>query len=51
MTDRAARGSVSLESWIAHALGQRLLLLARRVRVANVHFQTGHLCVEDNREL
>lgn len=48
MTDRAARGSVSLESWIAHALGQRLLLLARRVRVANVHFQTGHLCVQDN---
>ena len=51
MTDRAAHGSVPLESWIAHALGQRLLLLARRVRVANVHFQTGHLCVQDNREL
>lgn len=44
MTDRTASGSIPLISWIADALGQRLLVLAGRVRVADVHLQAGHLC-------
>jgi len=43
-TDGTARCSVALVSWIAHALCQRFLVLAGRVRVADVHLQAGYLC-------
>lgn len=44
MTNGTASGSVSFVSRIAHAFGQRLLVLAGRVRVADVDVQAGHLC-------
>lgn len=45
-TDTTARCSVAHVSWIAHASCCRLLVLAGRVEVANIHFQAGYLCMK-----
>lgn len=49
-TDRTARRSVALVSWIAHAFCHRFLVLAGRVGVADIHFQAGYLCMKKKKK-
>lgn len=40
-----AKDSISFVTRIAHAFGQRCLMLAGRIRIADVYVQARHLCV------
>lgn len=45
-TDTTARCSVAHISWVAHAFCHRLLVLAGRVDVTDIHFQAGYFCTK-----